>query len=116
MRAAVEAADTPPAAAVAYARANLELAADGTHGWRASLSREALSPTARERIRALHTTLTDILAEVVADLHVAEAALLVDVLQSVVDAGIRRIDSGHPAGDVIAFATEATGRLIPAVG
>ncbi|MEU4088401.1 TetR/AcrR family transcriptional regulator [Streptomyces aureus] len=109
---AVAAAATPEEKAVAYVRANLEQAARGTHGWRASLSRTSLSPSTRERVRALHTTLHEALAQVVRELGHPQPELTVAVLQAVVDGCIRRIDQGDALTTVSDFAAGATRRLL----
>ncbi|MFB8079524.1 TetR/AcrR family transcriptional regulator [Streptomyces sp. NPDC056013] len=109
---AIAAETTPEEQAAAYVRANLEQAARGTHGWRASLSRRSLSPSARERVRNLHTSLHEALAQVVRALGKPQPELTVAVLQAVVDACIRRIDQGDELATVSEFATEATRRLL----
>ncbi|MEZ7004350.1 TetR/AcrR family transcriptional regulator [Streptomyces sp. AD55] len=109
---AVDAASDPGARAVAYVRANLEQAARGTHGWRASLSRGSLSSSGRERVREMHTRLHAILGEVVDELGVEKPELTVAVIQAVVDACIRRIDRGDDLGEVLPFASQATERLL----
>lgn len=112
VRSAVDAAANPNEAAVAYVRANIDQAARGSHGWRSSLARDALSPGARSRIKALHEDLSQILADVVADLDSEHPDLVVAVLQSLVDACIRRIDAGDPATDVLLYADAACRRLL----
>ncbi|GAA0708389.1 TetR/AcrR family transcriptional regulator [Dactylosporangium roseum] len=110
--AAVEAERTPQARAVAYVRTNLELAARGSHGRRAALSRGALSVAGRQRVKDLHGTLNAILATVIDDLEAAQPDLLQAVLQALVDAGIRRIDVGDEPPGVIDYACDAAGRLV----
>ncbi|MFI9492296.1 MULTISPECIES: TetR/AcrR family transcriptional regulator [Streptomyces] len=109
---AISAETTPEERAAAYVRANLEQAARGTHGWRASLSRGRLSPSARERVRELHTSLHEALAHVIRDLGCPQPELTVAVLQAVVDACIRRIDQGDELTVVSDFATQAVHRLL----
>ncbi|WP_324789911.1 helix-turn-helix domain-containing protein [Streptomyces sp. H51] len=109
---AVAAEATPEEQAVAYVRANLEQAARGAHGWRASLSRGSLSPSARDRVRHLHTSLHEALARVVRDLGRPQPELTVAVLQAVVDACIRRIDQGDEPTTVSDFAAGAVRRLL----
>ncbi|MCW5252023.1 MULTISPECIES: TetR/AcrR family transcriptional regulator [unclassified Streptomyces] len=109
---AAAAGTSPQERAAGYVRANLEQAARGTHGWRASLSRATLSPSARERVRELHTSLHEILARIVADLGRPQPELTVAVLQAVVDACIRRIDQGDGLDAVSDFAAEAVHRLL----
>jgi AcrR family transcriptional regulator len=109
---AVDAEPDPSARAVAYVRANLEQAARGTHGWRASLSRGSLSSSARERVRELHTSLHAILGRVIEELGVEKPELTVAVIQAVVDACIRRIDDEDDLAEVLPFASQATERLL----
>ncbi|MFC9397456.1 TetR/AcrR family transcriptional regulator [Streptomyces sp. NPDC057027] len=109
---AIAAETTPQDRAAAYVRANLEQAARGTHRWWASLSRGSLSPSARERVKNLHTSLHEALAEVVRELDHPQPELTVAVLQAVVDACIRRIDQGDELATVSDFASTATRRLL----
>ncbi|MFF3930006.1 TetR/AcrR family transcriptional regulator [Streptomyces hirsutus] len=109
---AIAAETTPEEQAAAYVRANLEQAARGTHGWRASLSRGSLSPSTRERVKNLHTSLHEALAQVVRELDHTQPELTVAVLQAVVDACIRRIDQGDDVTTVSDFAAGATRRLL----
>lgn len=109
---AIAAEDTGEEQAAAYVRANLEQAARGTHGWLASLSRGALSPSARERVRNLHTSLHEALARVIQSMGHPQPELTVAVLQAVVDACIRRIDQGDELESVADFAAGATRRLL----
>ncbi|MEV5983121.1 helix-turn-helix domain-containing protein [Streptomyces sp. NPDC052114] len=109
---AIERETSPQGKAAAYVRANLEQAARGTHGWRASLSRGSLSPSARERVRDLHTSLHEALGRIVRELGDPQPELTVAVLQAVVDACIRRIDQGDELATVSDFATGAVQRLL----
>ncbi|MFC9270876.1 TetR/AcrR family transcriptional regulator [Streptomyces zhihengii] len=109
---AVAAAATPEEQVVAYVRANLEQAARGTHGRRASLSRASLSPSTRERVRNLHTALHEVLARAVRELGRPQPELTVAVLQAVVDGCIRRIDQGDELATVSDFAAGAVRRLL----
>lgn len=112
VREAVDSQTDPQERAAAYVRANVHQAALGSHGWRSSLSRDALSPTARQRIKDLHHGLAQILDEIVRELDTDQPDLLVAVLQSMVDACIRRIDAGDPPDEVTAFADSACRRLL----
>ncbi|MGA4858913.1 TetR/AcrR family transcriptional regulator [Streptomyces koyangensis] len=109
---AVAAEDTPGEQVAAYVRANLQQAARGTHGWRASLSRGSLSPSARQRVRKLHTTLHEVLAASVDGLGHPQPELTVAVIQAVTDACVRRIDQGDDLQTVSAYATDAVRRLL----
>ncbi|MCZ2526488.1 TetR family transcriptional regulator [Streptomyces sp. SCUT-3] len=109
---AVAAERTPRDRAVAYVRANLEQAARGTHGWRASLSRGSLSASARQQVRELHTSLHACLERVIAELAPPHPVLTVAVIQAVVDTCIRRIDEGDEPAEVFEFAARATERLL----
>ncbi|MFJ2567281.1 TetR/AcrR family transcriptional regulator [Streptomyces sp. NPDC087568] len=109
---AIAAETSPERGVIAYVRANLEQAARGTHGWRASLLRGSLSPSARERVKNLHTSLHEALDRVVRELGHPQPELTVAVLQAVVDACIRRIDQGDELATVSDFAAGATRRLL----
>lgn len=109
---AIAAETTPAAQVAAYVRANLEQAARGTHGWLSALSRDALSPSARERVRNLHVSLHEALARVVRELGQPQPELIVAVVQAVVDACIRRIDEGDDLTTVSDFAAGAMRRLL----
>ncbi|MGF0165941.1 TetR/AcrR family transcriptional regulator [Streptomyces koyangensis] len=109
---AVAAQDTPGEQVAAYVRANLQQAARGTHGWRASLSRGSLSPSARQRVRKLHTRLHEVLAASVDGLGHPQPELTVAVIQAVTDACVRRIDQGDDLQTVSAYATDAVRRLL----
>ncbi|MFZ4134084.1 TetR/AcrR family transcriptional regulator [Streptomyces koyangensis] len=109
---AVAAQDTPGEQVAAYVRANLQQAARGTHGWRASLSRGSLSPSARQRVRKLHTRLHEVLAASVDGLGHPQPELTVAVIQAVTDACVRRIDQGDDLQTVSAYATDAARRLL----
>lgn len=109
---AIAAETTPQDQVAAYVRANLEQAACGTHGWRASLSRGSLPDSARRRIKDLHTSLNEALARVVRDLAHPQPELAVAVIQAVVDACVRRIDQGDELAEVVAFAQSAARRLL----
>ncbi|MEO3788140.1 helix-turn-helix domain-containing protein [Actinocorallia sp. B10E7] len=109
---AVAAEAAPEDQAAAYVRANLEQAALGTHGWLAALSRGSLSPSARRRVQELHTSLHEVLADVVHRLGARSPELTVVVVQAVVDACVQRIDQGDEAAEVVDFAQAATRRLL----
>ncbi|MBB4958488.1 AcrR family transcriptional regulator [Micromonospora polyrhachis] len=109
---AIAAEATPKEQVAAYVRANLDQAARGTHGWRASISRGSLSPSARERVKNLHVSLHEALTQVVRELGPPHPELTVAVLQAVVDACIRRIDQGDELVTVSDFAAEAVSRLL----
>ncbi|MFC7931650.1 TetR/AcrR family transcriptional regulator [Streptomyces cinereoruber] len=109
---AIAAEAAPEEQAAAYVRANIEQAARGTHGPRASLSRTSLSPSARERVKHLHTALHGMLDRIVRELGSPQPELTVAVLQAVVDACIRRIDQGDDPATVSDFAAGATHRIL----
>ncbi|MFE2871112.1 TetR/AcrR family transcriptional regulator [Embleya sp. NPDC059259] len=109
---AIAAEATPRARAAAYVRANVEQAARGTHGRRASLSRGSLSDRVRQRVRDLHGSLHRALEGVVAELGTAQPELTTAVIQAVVDACVRRIDQGDDPAEVTSFALRAVHRLL----
>jgi AcrR family transcriptional regulator len=112
VRAAVDAEGDPERRVLAYVTSNLSQAQSSAHGWRASLARTTLSDSARRRVHAMHVDLNEILTRVVAELGAAQPVLLSAVLQSLTDAGIRRIDRGDDADEVIDFMSAAAQRLL----
>ncbi|HEY8532418.1 MAG TPA: TetR/AcrR family transcriptional regulator [Micromonospora sp.] len=116
VRAAVDAAPTPAARVIAYVRSNLELAAQGRHGWRAAIAQSALPESSLKRIGTLHASLTAMVTEAVAELGVEQPRVLEAVLHTLVEASIRQIDAGDDPAAVIAFACATAERLLPAQG
>lgn len=111
VRAAVEAESTPSAGVVAYVRANVEQAVGGDHAWRTSLSRMNLSPSARKRVAALHTELSDILSGLLNAAAVDNAALVAESFQAVADACVRRVDAGDDPAMVVDYAVRVAAVL-----
>ncbi|WAL69266.1 helix-turn-helix domain containing protein [Amycolatopsis cynarae] len=109
---AVEAQRDPVARAVAYVVANLDQAAKGTHGHRVALARGALSASGLDRVRELHTSLASLLDGIVSELDPGQPRLVQAVLQSLVDACVRRIDAGDEHTAVLAYARRATTALL----
>lgn len=109
---AIAAETTPEEQIAAYVRSNLEQAASGTHGWRAALSRTSLSPAARQRVADMHTSLQEALEPAVREFGYPHPDLAITVLQSVVDACIRRVDQGDDPAAVSDFAVHATRQLL----
>lgn len=109
---AVAAEITPLERVAAYVRTNLEQAARGTHGWRVALSRGSLSPAGRQRVARMHISLQETLVSAVHELGYPQPDLAIAVLQSVVDACIRRIDQGDDLAHVSDFAVGATRRVL----
>lgn len=110
---AVAAQRTPRDRIIAYVEASLRQAAASTHGWRSSLARQSLSDPARLRVRDMHLELDNILRNAFAGLADDHAGLQLDVIKSLVDACIRRIDAGDDdLEDVVSYAREATRRLL----
>lgn len=109
---AVEAETTPHRQALAYVRTNLELAADGTHQQHTVLSRRALSPAGRRRVKDMHSTLEATLRNIVVELNVTQPELVTDVIQGIVDACIRRIDAGDDFDQVLTYAYTVTEKLL----
>lgn len=114
VRAAVLAQEGVADQAAAYARSNLELAADGSHSWHHSLSRATLSPSSRKRLVSMHSALSAILGQVLDGLPVPESEkeLLLGVVQAVVDSCIKRVDAGDDTAAVIEFAERKVRALV----
>lgn len=110
---AVDAADTPHDRIAAYVTSNVQQAATSTHGWRSSLSKATLSEAARRRVRDMHLQLNNIAQTVLFDMRHDQIDLQLAIVQSLVDACIRRIDAGDNPHDVLTYADTATRRLMP---
>lgn len=123
VRAAMLARETAEDRVVGYVRTNLELATDGSHAWHHALSRDTLSPSARQRMVSMHEALTELLSDALDGLpgvasdgrggpDAMERSLLLHALQALVDTCIRQIDSGVESASVIEFAERKTRALL----
>ncbi len=94
---------TPAERIEAYVRAQLTLAADGRHRAVVAISAGELSDAARERIRAAHAGLLDLVVGVLDELGHAEPRVTALLLQGVVDAAVRCADAqaSGPADAVV---------------
>lgn len=79
---------------LAYARANLELVAEGEHAIARSLAAFASGAEMADRSRVLHEQLGTPLEQALTDLSVADPAVTAQLINAVVNAGSQLIESG----------------------
>ncbi|MFD6418071.1 TetR/AcrR family transcriptional regulator [Streptomyces sp. NPDC060194] len=79
----------------AYVRHQLGLVGDRRHRAVVAISASELDAGAREKIRAAHHGLVAMIVEALAELGAAHPRLAAMLLQGVVDAAVRRIESGE---------------------
>jgi AcrR family transcriptional regulator len=115
---AMSRAKTPRTQLAAFVRAQLEAARDGEHRFALALERAPLSPEAWQRIGDLHDQFAPNLVGVLQRLGHPHPALLADLVQGIVNAGVKRIDAGEPPTRVIKLANELVLRGLdsPATG
>ncbi|MEU7556116.1 TetR/AcrR family transcriptional regulator [Streptomyces sp. NPDC044571] len=94
IEAAMAAAPTPEAKIEAYVRSQLELVGDRRHRAVVAISASELDAGAREKIRAAHGQLVEMIVEALAALGQQQPRLAAMLLQGVVDAAVRRIELG----------------------
>ncbi|WP_338900269.1 helix-turn-helix domain-containing protein [Streptomyces sp. TG1A-60] len=91
--AAMASVERPEDKVEAYVRKQLELVGDRRHRAVVAISASELDAGAREKIRAAHGGLVAMIVEALAALGKAEPRLAAMLLQGVVDAAVRRIES-----------------------
>ncbi|MFJ3977052.1 TetR/AcrR family transcriptional regulator [Streptomyces sp. NPDC090021] len=91
---AMERADSPEAKVEAYVRSQLGLVGDRRHRAVVAISAGELDAGAREKIRAAHGGLIEMIVEALAALGQEQPRLAAMLLQGVVDAAVRRIELG----------------------
>ncbi len=92
--AAVAAAGTPAARVEAYVRAQLALAGAPRHRAVAAISVGELDDEARERIRAAHGQLVDLVVTALADLGHRQPGLAAVLIQGIVESAVKRLELG----------------------
>lgn len=97
---------TPRSRLAAFVRAQLEAAGDGEHRFALALERAPLSPEAWQRIGDLHDQFVPNVVDVLRQLGHPHPEVLADLVQGVVNAGVKRIDGGEPPARVIKLANE----------
>ena len=90
--AAVAAAGTPAARVEAYVRVQLALAGAPRHRAVAAISVGELDDEARERIRAAHGQLVDLVVTALADLGHREPGLAAVLIQGIVESAVKRLE------------------------
>ncbi|WP_443089465.1 TetR/AcrR family transcriptional regulator [Yinghuangia sp. ASG 101] len=99
---AMAAADDPADKIAAYVNRQLELVGDRTHRVVVAISTGELDSNARERIRAAHGRIVELVVNALADLGHADPMLVAALVQGMVDAAVRRIECGADSADVAA--------------
>lgn len=102
VEAAMTAAGSPAEQLEAYIRCQLALAGDRRHQAVAALAASELDAPAREKIRAAHGRLIELVMGVLGELQQPEPALAAVLLQGVVDAAVRRAALGVETSELIA--------------
>lgn len=119
VEAAMGTADTPAEQLEAYIRRQLTLAGDARHRAVAALAASELDPGAREKIRAAHGGLVELVVAVLAELGHPDPPLAAALLQGVVDAAVRRtalgVESPEPVADeAVRLALHGLSHPVPA--
>ncbi|MFJ8046098.1 TetR/AcrR family transcriptional regulator [Kitasatospora sp. NPDC096147] len=96
IEAGMAASDSPHEKVEAYVRGQLALAADPRHSAVVAISALELSDEARERIRAAHRTLIDLVVRALDDLGHEQPRVAAALLQGVVEAAVRQAE--RPGG------------------
>ena len=105
IEAAVTAAASPEERLEAYVRCQLTLAGDRRHRAVVAIAAGELDSSAREKIRAAHGGLIDLVVQVLSDLEQPEPRLAAVLLQGLVDAAVRRTALGVEDPELIADRT-----------
>ncbi|MBB0246219.1 TetR family transcriptional regulator [Streptomyces alkaliphilus] len=102
VEAAMHAADSPEERIAAYVRCQLALAGDRRHRAVVAISSGELSAGARERIRAAHGSLIELVVGVLGELGHPDPRLGASLVQGVVDAAVRRAELNVEPGPTVA--------------
>lgn len=96
----------PPADRLhAYVRAVMRMTADGRHDIAATLQQAELSPSSREDIMALHTTLLTPLSALLREAGVADTDTYTALVQGLLNAGMQLVGHGTPPDSAAATIT-----------
>ncbi|WP_062465082.1 TetR/AcrR family transcriptional regulator [Demequina soli] len=106
--AAYAAAATPAERVRAYVRENLALVADGEHALARTLSAVVPSDQLAPRSAAFHATLVEPLRAAIEELGDPSPALTTELVNAIVLAGARRVETGDPLEEV----AQAVARLV----
>ncbi|HSA49978.1 MAG TPA: TetR/AcrR family transcriptional regulator [Yinghuangia sp.] len=99
---AMAASDDPADKIAAYVNRQLELVGDRTHRVVVAISTGELDANARERIRAAHGRIVELVVSALADLGHPDPMLVASLVQGMVDAAVRRIECGADSAEVTA--------------
>jgi AcrR family transcriptional regulator len=97
---------TPRSKLAAFVRAQLQAAGDGEHRFALALERAPLSPAAWQHIGDLYDQFAPNVVDVLRQLGHPHPEVLADLVQGVVNAGVKRIDAGEPPARVIKLVNE----------
>ncbi|MDI2127497.1 helix-turn-helix domain-containing protein [Yinghuangia seranimata] len=99
---AMAAVEDPAGKIAAYVHRQLELVGDRTHRVVVAISTGELDAGARERIRAAHGRIVELVVSALADLGHPDPMLVASLVQGMVDAAVRRIECGADGREVTA--------------
>lgn len=99
---AMAAVDDPAEKIAAYVNRQLELVGDRTHRVVVAISTGELDANARERIRAAHGRIVELVVNALADLGHPDPMLVASLVQGMVDSAVRRIECGEDGALVTA--------------
>ncbi|MDQ0771165.1 AcrR family transcriptional regulator [Pseudarthrobacter defluvii] len=97
---AMAAAPTDADRVMAYAIANVDLVAEGAHAVGSALATLAPGAELDEQARLMHRQLQEPLIQTLIDLNIADPVSLAEMINSVVHAGTRLLESGQPLEQV----------------
>lgn len=99
---AMAAVEDPAGKIAAYVNRQLELVGDRTHRVVVAISTGELDANARERIRAAHGRIVELVVSALADLGHPDPMLVASLVQGMVDSAVRRIECGADGVEVTA--------------
>jgi AcrR family transcriptional regulator len=99
---AMAAVDDPAGKIAAYVKRQLELVGDRRHRVVVAISTGELDANARERIRAAHGRIVELVVSALEDLGHPDPMLVASLVQGMVDAAVRRIECGADGSEVAA--------------
>ncbi len=99
---AMAAVEDPAGKIAAYVNRQLELVGDRTHRVVVAISTGELDANARERIRAAHGRIVELVVSALSDLGHPDPMMVASLVQGMVDAAVRRIECGAEGTEVTA--------------
>lgn len=113
---AMDDAPDDPSRVLAYVRANLRLVAEGEHALATALAGAGPAGAVAESMRAMHDELLRPLADTLRSLGVADVASTAALVNAVVNAASRMIESGEPLDRVWASVVELVEPFVERLG